>query len=168
MGPSGIQPDNGSKDSIVPTDKEAKDNSRGAKAAPVDKVFPGVEVKNDAKEKQSDPSGKGLVVGSVINPESAISASRSSGGAQGVEVKQGPSQNFASLFNEAPESSGNIKPELRGVPQWGGGGGGGGGGSFSGSNYYPINWLNANVYAIPRYTPAGILGFFTGVSVCCF
>ena len=130
-------------------------------------MFPGVEIKNDAKEKQSDPSGKGLVVGSVINPESAISASRSSGGSQGVEVKQGPSQNFASLFNEAPESSGNVKPELRGVPQWGGGGGGGGG-SFSGSNYYPINWLNANVYAIPRYTPAGILGFFTGVSVAFF
>lgn len=163
MGPSGIQADNGSKDSIVPTDKEAKDNSRGAKAAPVDKVFPGVEIKNDAKEKQEDLSGKGLVVGSVINAESAISASRSS--AQGVDVKQGPSQNFASLFNEAPESSGNIKPELRGVPQWGGGGGGGnGGGSYSGNNYYPINWLNANVYTIPRYTPAGILGFFTGVS----
>ena len=163
VGPSGIQPDNGSKDSIVPTDKEAKDNSRGAKPAPVDKVFPGVEIKGDAKEKQEDFSGKGLVVGSVINPESAISASRSSGGSQGVEVKQGPSQNFASLFNEAPESSGNIKPELRGVPSWGGNGGSGSG-SYQGNNYYPINWQNANVYAIPRYTPAGILGFFTGVS----
>ena len=158
VGPSGVQPDNGSKDSVVPTDKEAKDNSHGAKAAPVDKIFPGVEVKSDAKEKQEDPSGKGLIVGTVINPESAISASRSSGG-QGVEVKQGPSQNFASLFNEAPESSGNVKPELRGVPQWGGGGGG----SLTGNNYYPINWLNANVYAIPRYTPSGILGWFTGV-----
>lgn len=26
-----------------------------------------------------------------------------------------------------------------------------------------VNWLNANVYTIPRYTPSGILGWFTGV-----
>jgi hypothetical protein len=137
-GPSGKVKDNGSGAEGLPSNDAARSDSRGAKAvAPTQLGIKGTGAQ------QKDESGKGLITGTPIDIESA----KSQNGA-----RQASSASFADDLNSAGENSGGG--QLRGAPAWGGGSGGGGN--------YPLYWLNANVYTIPRYDP-GAFGFLGSI-----
>ena len=126
VGPEGKVADDGKGGGLLPSDKAAADDTRGAKA--IQPTALGIKA---AGEPQKDISGKGVLTGTPIE----VGSARSQGGARATSTVS-----FAGDLNSA--SNDQPKPQLTNAPAYGGSGPSGG--------TYGITWLNAPVYTIHR------------------
>lgn len=126
-GPSGKIADDGKGSDVMPSDKAAAEDTRGAKA--IQPTALGIKTEG---EPQKDVSGKNLVTGTPID----VGSAKAQGGARATSA--------VSFTGDLNSNSGGLpKAELTNAPTYGGSSGPSGGS-------YGVTWLNANVFTIPR------------------
>jgi hypothetical protein len=106
--------------------------------------------------KQADP-GFGAATATPVESAQAVASAQS-----GASIAS--SKNFAGDFNGG--SLGSVQPRLYGAPSWGGGGSG----NAPPQGFVPVNWLNAEVFVIPRRWANNWFSAVSGIgeSLLCF